>query len=238
MTELINITERNGRQVVSARELYEFLDYNKSQFARWAKQTITNNQFAVEGDDWVGVDIVVEGNQVMDYALSLPFAKKITMLSQSVKGNRIREYFIECERIALAKDISPKELSRKEILLLALEAEERAERTQKLLDEAKPKIDFYNEVTESKDVLDFSAVAKVINKKGFGRNTLFEFLRNKSVLMNNNTPYQSYVDNGWFKVVETKWSDKNGNTKINIKTVVFQKGVDGILKLLKKEGIV
>jgi anti-repressor protein len=237
MNEIIKITEKDGRQIVSARELYDYLEYHKGQFARWAKQTITNNQFASEGDDWVGVNIVVEGNHVMDYALSLSFAKKITMLSQSVKGNRIREYFIECERLALTKYITPKDLSRKEILLLALEAEERAEKAQKLLDEAKPKVDFYDEVTESKDVLDFGQVAKLINKKGFGRNNLFEFLRNKKVLMHNNNPYQSHIDNGYFKMVETRWTDRNGDTKINIKTVVFQKGVDYILRLLKKEGI-
>jgi anti-repressor protein len=90
---------------------------------------------------------------------------------------------------------------------------------------------------ESKDTMDFASVAKLINKKGFGRNNLFEFLRNKGVLMNNNSPYQYMVDQGYFKIVETKWTAKNGDTKINIKTVVFQKGVDYIMKLLKKEGI-
>jgi phage antirepressor YoqD-like protein len=123
-------------------------------------------------------------------------------------------------------------LSNKEALLLALEAEERAEQAEQKLIEARPKVEFYDEVTESKDVLDFAAVAKVLNKKDFGRNRLLDFLRNKGVLRQSNEPYQQYVDRGWFKIVETKWTDKNGNTKINIKTVVFQKGVDGIRKIL------
>lgn len=231
MTELINITERNGRQVVSARELYEFLGFNKTQWARWSKSNVSDNPFAVENEDWVGVRHNVEGNETMDYAISIDFAKRLSMMARTEKGEQARKYFIECER-RLKEGV--KELSRKEILLLALEAEERAEKAQKLLDEAKPKIQFYDEVTESKDVLDFAAVAKVINKKGFGRNNLFEFLRNKGVLMNNNQPYQYYVDKGWFKVVESRWNDKNGMTKINIKTVVFQKGVEGIINLLNK----
>lgn len=232
MEEIINISNQAGVQVVSARELYRYLDYDRSQFARWAKKTITNNQFALEGHDWTGVDVIVEGNNVMDYAITLDFAKKITMLSSSVKGNKARDYFIACE-----KKLRSPELSRKEILLLALEAEERAIAAEEKLLEVAPKVAFYDEVTESSDVLDFSAVAKIINRRGFGRNNLFEFLRNKKVLRQNNEPFQNFIDRAWFKVIESKWTDKNGDTRINIKTVVYQKGVDGIIKMLKEEGI-
>lgn len=128
--------------------------------------------------------------------------------------------------------VSARRLTNKEVLIMALEAEERAEQAEQRLIEAQPKVAFYDEVTESKDVLDFAAVAKVLNRKDFGRNRLLEYLRTQGVLRQNNEPYQQYVDRGWFKIVETKWTDKNGNTKINIKTVVFQKGVDGIRKIL------
>lgn len=77
------------------------------------------------------------------------------------------------------------------------------------------------------------AVAKTLNI-GMGRTKLFEFLRNNKVLMQNNLPYQYYVDLGWFRVVESKYTKPNGDTHINLKTVVFQKGVDGIRKLHKK----
>jgi phage antirepressor YoqD-like protein len=53
--------------------------------------------------------------------------------------------------------------------------------------------------------------------------------------MHNNIPYQSYQDQGWFRVIEQKYTKPNGETLINLKTVVFQKGVDGIRKLLEKE---
>lgn len=77
------------------------------------------------------------------------------------------------------------------------------------------------------------AVAKVINM-GMGRNKLFEFLRNNKVLMQNNQPYQSYVDMGWFRIIESKYTKPSGDIYINLKTVVFQKGVDGIRKLIKQ----
>ena len=75
-------------------------------------------------------------------------------------------------------------------------------------------------------------VAKVLNM-GVGRNTLFEILREKKILRRNNEPYQDYIDNGWFRLVESRYQKPNGDTCINLKTVVFQKGVDGIRKMLQ-----
>ena len=79
-----------------------------------------------------------------------------------------------------------------------------------------------------------SEVAKVLNYPGYGRNRLFEFLREKKVLMPNNQPYQKYVDCGYFRVVEQKYTKPNGDIAINIKTLVYQKGVNYIRKLLEK----
>ena len=71
-------------------------------------------------------------------------------------------------------------------------------------------------------------VAKVLGIRRMGRNRLFSLLRNKKILDKNNIPYQQYVDMGYFRVLEQKYTVPNGETKINIKTMVFQKGVDFI----------
>ena len=42
--ELIKITERNGKNVVSAKELYDFLGYDRSQWSRWYQTNILNSQ--------------------------------------------------------------------------------------------------------------------------------------------------------------------------------------------------
>lgn len=120
-----------------------------------------------------------------------------------------------------------------EALRLAAEQQEKIEEQQKLIEVQKPKAEFYDDVVDSKDAIDMQAVAKVINM-GMGRNKLFEFLRNNKVLMQNNQPYQSYVDMGWFRIIESKYTKPNGDICINLKTVVFQKGVDGIRKLIKQ----
>ncbi len=93
----------------------------------------------------------------------------------------------------------------------------------------KPAVDFYKSVTDSKNAIPMSQVAKVLDM-GIGRNKLFEKLRNLGILMHDNEPYQSYIDRGYFRVVEQKFVTSMGETRINIKTLVYQKGLDYIRK--------
>ena len=99
--------------------------------------------------------------------------------------------------------------------------------------ELKPKAQFYDQVAGSKDAIDMGSAAKVLNM-GIGRNKLFELLRDEKVLMHNNQPYQKYVDNGYFRTIEQKFIKTDGTTSINIKTVVYQKGLDFIRKLIER----
>lgn len=103
----------------------------------------------------------------------------------------------------------------------------------KQIEEMQPKVAFFNAVAESKTAISMNEVAKVLAIPGYGRNNLFEFLRNKKVLDRYNIPYQRYVDAGWFRVIEQKFM-KNGEVCINTKTLVYQKGVDGIRRLVEQ----
>jgi phage antirepressor YoqD-like protein len=102
------------------------------------------------------------------------------------------------------------------------------------IEEDAPKVDFYNAVTESKDCIDMAQVAKVLNIKGLGRTKLFELLRKTDILNRRNIPYQKYVNMGYFRIIETSYSLPDGTQRINLKTVVFQKGVDFIRKVIKQ----
>lgn len=120
-----------------------------------------------------------------------------------------------------------------EALRLAADLQEQNERQQAQLLEQAPKVEFYDDVVDSGDALYMSAVAKTLNL-GIGRNSLFKILRENNILRSNNEPYQEYVDRGWFRCIESKYSKPNGKVCVNITTVVLQKGLDGIRKLLKK----
>ncbi len=98
----------------------------------------------------------------------------------------------------------------------------------------KPAAEFAYQICSSKDAIDIGNCAKVLNRN-IGRNNPFEFLRNRKVLQQDNIPYQKYIDSGYFRVIETKYTIPSGETKISLKTLVLQKGVAYINKLLREK---
>lgn len=99
--------------------------------------------------------------------------------------------------------------------------------------EMKPKAEFFDAVAGSKKAMSMEEVAKVLSYPGVGRNKLFEILRNQNILQKDNIPYQKFIDSGYFRVIEQKYN-VGDEVRINIKTLVFQKGVDFIRKTLDK----
>lgn len=99
------------------------------------------------------------------------------------------------------------------------------------IEEMKPKADFFDAVTDSTDAIDMASAAKVLNM-GIGRNRLFELLRQHKYLDYKNRPMQKYIDKGYFRVVESKYGKPNGDICINLKTIVYQKGLEAIRQLL------
>ena len=119
----------------------------------------------------------------------------------------------------------------KEERLKRIEAESRAAVLQITNDEMKPKAEFADAVMGSSDAIDMRKAATTLNM-GIGRNKLFELLREKGVLDRHNIPYQTYIDRGYFRTIESTYNKPDGSSCINIKTVIFQKGLDFIRKLL------
>ncbi len=130
--------------------------------------------------------------------------------------------------------VQPKLPSYAEALRQLADKVEENERLQLENKEMKPKAEFFDTVADSKTAISMNDVAKVLGIKGMGRNNLFEFLRNEKILMSNNVPFQIYVDRGYFRVIEQKYM-KNGEPCMNIKTLVYQKGVDFISKTIKNK---
>ena len=222
MQELIKVTEENGEQLVSARELYEFLELDKSQWARWTKKNI--EEIFEENQEYQRLDIVSNGNNTTEYVLKLDVAKELSMLARNEKGKQIRKYFIELEKAWNSPE---------KIMARALQiANHQIETYKQKIEYQKPKVEFYDQIIDSKDTIDIGSLAKTLNIKNLGRNKLFEILRERKILDSKNQPYQTYIDRGYFRTIETSYI-QGGDVKIHIKTVVFQKGVNYINKLLK-----
>lgn len=94
-----------------------------------------------------------------------------------------------------------------------------------------PKAEFFDAVADSKNAIDLGKAAKILDC-GIGRNRLFEMLRIAGILQKDNIPFQTFVDRGYFRVIEQKYNLPSGDVQINFKTLVYQKGLDFILKTL------
>ena len=84
---------------VTALNLYEFLELDKSHYSRWVNINILENTFAEKGIDFYSPCKASKGrgNYADDYKLKVSFAKKLAMQSKTPKGEEARCYFIACE---------------------------------------------------------------------------------------------------------------------------------------------
>lgn len=228
--ELITVNEKGDVQTVSARELYKGLEIT-DRFNRWFESLLKYG--FCENEDFCYVKTSTQQNQyggekeIDDYAITLDMAKQICMLQRSEKGKQYREYFLQIEKAWN----SPEMVMKRALQIAQKQVEEMKIR----LLEQKPKVDFYDCVTGSKDTVDMKECAKVINFRGWGRNKIFELLRQKGVLDRGNQPYQRYCDMKYFRIIESKYVLPTGEVKISLKTVVYQKGLGFIRKLIEKE---
>lgn len=88
-----------------------------------------------------------------------------------------------------------------------------------------PKVNFADRITNSSDAIDIGSFVKVLHDENIkiGRNIFFEWLRTNKYLMSNNIPFQKYINNGYFKVIETVKKTVYGD-KIFPKSLITGKG--------------
>lgn len=111
-----------------------------------------------------------------------------------------------------------------EALRLAADLQEENERN-------KPKVEAHDRFISGENYQKVGQVAKVL---GIGRNKLFAFLRENKIFMGDNTPYQQFIDRGYF-VVKEKPIEMGSQVINKPQTYVTSKGVDYIHKLLDKK---
>lgn len=129
-------------------------------------------------------------------------------------------------------------LSKLQILEMAIESEKQRIQLVSKVEELTPKAEFFDSVADSKTAIPMAHAAKVLDVRGIGRNNLFKILRDVKILDRDNVPYQEYIDRGYFRTIEQKYNTPTGETRIDIRTLVYQKGLDYIRRLLTKETVI
>ena len=143
---------------------------------------------------------------------------------------------------------SIKNLSRKELALMVIQAEEENERLAlenkrqaTVIEEQKPKVVFADAIVGSQSSCLIGELAKIITQNGYqiGQNRLFEWLRKNHFLGTTgeyyNIPNQKFIEHGLFEIKKTSHSE-NGVMKTTSTPKVTGKGQQYFVNLfLKKE---
>ena len=233
--ELIRITEHNGKQAVSARELHSYLE-SKQDFSTWIKAKIEKYGF-IEGHDYEVFHNFIEnpngGRPLIEYALSVDCAKEIAMVEGNGKGRQARVFFIECEK-KLKSIVQVVDFSNPDTILLLAQnwKEEQTKRieAEKVIEENKPKVLFTEAVVGSSSSCLIGELAKILSQNGvaIGQNRLFEWLRGRGYLGKNgerkNIPNQQYVEQGLFELKKGVRTGSDGVLHTTITTKVTGKG--------------
>ena len=230
MQELIKVTEENGEQLVSAKELHEFLEV-KSKFADWFKNRVSKYGFE-ENQDYVSISKNLEnGGREIDYVLKLDIAKELSMVEGNEKGSQARKYFIECEKRLKNQVKLP--MTYKEALLELIKAEEEKEKLQLVIAEQKPLVEFADKMLGSKDSLLIRVYSKLLFDEGIkiGEKKLYSWFRENGYLNSKNEPYQQYME--YFEVKVSTYDTPFG-TKTNTTTLIKPKGQLYFFKKLKE----
>ena len=246
MIELIKITERDGKQAVSARELYTFLEI-QTPFTMWAERMFEYG--FTENVDYVSLSQKSEkpqgGRPQIDYALSISCAKEISMLQRNDKGKQARQYFIEAENKYRELQKSggfQVPTSFREALLLAAQQQEKIEEQQKQLEKQAPKVLFANAVETSQKSCLIGELAKIIRQNGvdIGEKRLFSWMRGNGYLCSYgeryNQPTQKSMDLELFEMKKPTITKPSGEIIVSVTPKVTGKGqVYFVNKFLKQK---
>lgn len=231
MSELIPLTNNDGAQAVMGRDLHTFLEVGKD-YSTWFKDMCRYGFTA--GQDFSpisGKTSAAGGRPRSDHIISLDMAKEISMIQRTDKGKQARQYFIECEKRARAPKIDGSEITRLELIQIAMNAETERLALEKKNKELEPKADAYDSFLDATGKYPVGAVAQML---GMGQNKLFRELRNRKIFIasgsRRNTPYQPYLHH--FEVIPHEYEKKNGEMGCSYTTYVQPSGINFIRRKL------
>ncbi|CAB1036978.1 hypothetical protein FRC0549_01066 [Corynebacterium diphtheriae] len=159
-------------------------------------------------------------------------ARPLVVAYQNEVADAIESYWAKGGAInPRAPKINGAELTRLELIQIAMNAE-----TERLALEAKnkelePKADAYDSFLDATGKYPVGAVAQML---GMGQNKLFRELRNRKIFIasgsRRNTPYQPYLHH--FEVIPHEYEKKNGEMGCSYTTYVQPSGIDFIRRKL------
>lgn len=216
MGSMLNLQNTGAEQTMSSREVAELTGRRHDQVLRTARELVeqgvtqsveTRYRHEQNGVEYPEHRLTKRDSLVLVARLSPEFT------------GRIVDRWMELEN-AVARPIV--EMSRLEVIELLLRTEtERLGLESKIATDA-PKVAFAEAVRKIEGACHIGKVAKAL---GFGQNRFFKRLRADGILLENNLPYQKYIDREYFTVVEQHpYTNSKGETHPTFTTMVTGAG--------------
>ena len=241
MHDLIKITDKEGVQLVKAKELYEFLGLHVAAWKRWYQKNIIGNSFAVKDVDYFELNMMSSSNNgswTKDFDLTLDFAKKLSMLAKSAKGEEIRQYFIDVEK--KYNNTSPQlQIANAVILAQKLLAEHSQiiEEQKAQLSLMAPKAEYTEKVLTSRTSWTSTTIAKSLGLKSAQQ--LHKRLNAMGIIFKDSdgiwVPYSKYADKNLTETRTSTYTDSHGKVCTSITTVWTERGRNFIHERLNQK---
>ncbi len=234
----IELRQLGGQDVnsVSARDLHAALGV-KRDFSNWFRDQVTSLNL-VEGRDFCLLALSGEqtgrgGHNRKEYAVLADVGKKVGMATRTEKGDEVREYFLACERKALAPMSEDAMILRsmqvlqgrvERLTLKAATAEEGKRLAEAKVVEAQPAIDFKNLCVAAKGDVLISVACTALNLR---HRDVFTWLRSEGHLykrQGTNIPSARMTGRGLMILRTEIWKDKKGVEHRRPQTYLTSKG--------------
>lgn len=187
--------DENG--MTTARKLYDFLGMDKSNYSRWLKRNILENEFSENGVDYYSSDVTSEGkgNFAEDFKLTAHFAKKLSMMQKNERGEEAREYFTRLEEKTREMVINRSQLSPQMQMLMGmvetqarqeLEQKRQAEQLERIEQTQNAIVDTFQKADNAEDFQKWAndRIAQIAESpkfnKGYGRSKNYSLARAES----------------------------------------------------------
>lgn len=239
MSNEIILKEVNGEITANSRDVAERFNKQHKDVLETIRNLIAENS-AVKNMAIESEYITDRGRKYPEYLLN---RDGFSLLVMGFTGKEALEWklkyieaFNKMEKIIKEQTIKALPLTYKEALIQLLETVEQNELLLAENERLEPLAKFAEHVTESSNAIDIGDFSKIVKNEviDLGRNKLFEWLRNQKILMSDNVPYQKYIDNDWFNVIELTKENSYG-TKCFTKTLITGRGQVQIVKKLREK---
>ena len=233
MNDWVQISEQTGNIITTSLKVAEVFEKEHKDVMRAIRNLECSKEFYERNFAPVKYQDI-KGEYRPMFELTRDGFTFLAMGFTGSKAARFKEDYIQ------AFNMMEEELKKKS-LLDSYMIEDPIERAQRWIEEEKkrqlliveikemqPKAKQFDRFISGENHQTMNVVAKSL---GIGRNKLFQILREKKILMQNNTPYQQYMNIGYFAVKE-KPIQMREQVINKPQTYVTAKGIDWLAKTL------